>query len=271
VNYAYAAKRHRDGRNAGPSLTRSLGSFTGGKLKYFPNDDGRLPLEAMRDQDAEAFDTRNGFVLFDGNRAHEVEPFLGERYSLVWFTIGAYETRQRAALPTEVSYPTPEALRYFSSYIAGPRGYDGDGRQLTMRQMLGLQVKPLVLWMPRLSLDAIPQECLRRITTYTGSEKAMRRANKRFHATPSMYISAWKNPSIDVGRIFLGPHYTASNKRSWHTDAKNKSYETDPKLCRTNIRAISAATFVELKVGRSLSARLNGRPSLLHLCHGSPH
>jgi hypothetical protein len=119
----------------------------------------------MRDQDAEAFDTRNGFVLFDGNRAHEVEPFLGERYSLVFFTIGVYETGPRAALPTEISYPTPEAIRYFSSYIAGPSGYDGDGRQLTMRHMLGLQAKPLVLWMPRLSLDAIPQECLRRITT----------------------------------------------------------------------------------------------------------
>lgn len=182
VSYTYAARRHRDGRSAGPSLTRSLGSFTGGRLKYFPNDDGRLPLEAMRDQDADAFDTRSGFVLFDGNRAHEVEPFLGERYSLVFFTNGVYETGPRDVLPPEISYPTPEAIRYFSSYIVGPSGHDGVGRHLTMREMLGLQVKPLVLWMPQLSFDAIPQECLRRISSYTRREKATRLVNKRLYA-----------------------------------------------------------------------------------------
>ena len=36
LNYNYAAKLHRDGNNAGPSLSRSLGAFTGGALSYWP-------------------------------------------------------------------------------------------------------------------------------------------------------------------------------------------------------------------------------------------
>ena len=181
VNHAYAAKRHRDGNNAGPSLTRSLGAFTGGRLKYFPDDDGRLGLEEMRDQDAEILDTRNGFVVFDGNRAHEVEPFEGQRFSLVFFTIGAYESGSPSALPTEVSYPTPETIRYFSSYIAGPRGYDG-GRQLTMREMMGRPAKPLVLWMSCVSFGALPQKCIRDIATFARNEKAVGCACNRVNA-----------------------------------------------------------------------------------------
>ena len=74
----YAARRHRDGNNAGPSLTRSFGTFSGGRLLYFPDDDGRHQLEDLKQQDAVPLDTRLGFVLFDGCRAHSVEPFYGE-------------------------------------------------------------------------------------------------------------------------------------------------------------------------------------------------
>ena len=38
LNYNYAAKLHRDGNNAGPSLTRSLGVFNGGGLFYPVSD-----------------------------------------------------------------------------------------------------------------------------------------------------------------------------------------------------------------------------------------
>ena len=44
VNFGYAARMHRDGNNVGPSMTKSLGSFTGGNLLYWEGDDGSLNL-----------------------------------------------------------------------------------------------------------------------------------------------------------------------------------------------------------------------------------
>ena len=34
VNYGYAARKHRDGYNAGPSVLKTFGEFTGGHLLY---------------------------------------------------------------------------------------------------------------------------------------------------------------------------------------------------------------------------------------------
>ena len=69
VNKNYAARLHRDGHNAGVSMTRALGPFEKGELVYWPNDDGRTPLEQLRERDAVVVDTRNNFTLFDGRRA----------------------------------------------------------------------------------------------------------------------------------------------------------------------------------------------------------
>ena len=57
LNYNYAARLHRDGNNAGPSLARSFGAFIGGELSYWSNDDKRTPLEQLRDKDAVRIDT----------------------------------------------------------------------------------------------------------------------------------------------------------------------------------------------------------------------
>ena len=66
-------------------MTRALGDFVGGQLTYWPNDDGRTPLEELREKDASVVDTRSNYTLFDGRRAHRVEQFeSGERYSLVF-------------------------------------------------------------------------------------------------------------------------------------------------------------------------------------------
>ena len=43
---------------------------------YYPDDDGRLELAQLKQQRAVSIDTRSGFLLFDGNRAHSVEPIL---------------------------------------------------------------------------------------------------------------------------------------------------------------------------------------------------
>ena len=173
---------HRDGHNAGPSLTRSLGDFTGGRLLYFPDDDARHELDELRQEHAVPLDTKRGFCLFDGNRAHSVEPFLGERFSVVFFSIGAHSVGPRGDLPREVSYPSQEAIRYFSAYIAGPRGYGVGGRAQSIRRFLGMPEKPQVLWMACPCLGTLPPKCIRDIAALAGARMAVRAVSRRFAA-----------------------------------------------------------------------------------------
>ena len=70
LNANYNARIHRDGNNAGPSLTRALGSFTGGALEYWPDDDGEVLLDALPPNAADVLETGKGFAIFDGRRAH---------------------------------------------------------------------------------------------------------------------------------------------------------------------------------------------------------
>lgn len=86
VNKNYAGRRHRDANNVGPSVIKAFGKFKGGRLQYFPNDDKSMDLENLPSTDTVTLDLRKQMALFDGRRAHQVEPFQGERYSLVWFT-----------------------------------------------------------------------------------------------------------------------------------------------------------------------------------------
>ena len=128
-------------------------------------------------------DTRSGFVLFDGCRAHSVEPFDGDRYSLVFFGIGSHSAGQRGNLPREVAYPTEDALRYFSSYIAGPRGYDDvGGRAQSIWRYLGLPEKPQVLWLPCPGLSILPLRCIRDVGALVGDQMTVRAVCKRFAA-----------------------------------------------------------------------------------------
>ena len=128
-------------------------------------------------------DTHSGFVLFDGCRAHAVEPFQGERYSLVFFSIGSHSTAPRGDLPKEVVYPSEEALRYFSGYIAGPRGYDATGgRAQSIRGYLGLKEKPQVLWLAVPGFGTLPPRCVRDVAALGGDPHAVRAVCKRFAA-----------------------------------------------------------------------------------------
>ena len=85
INKDHASSLHRDTGNAGPSVIRTLGAFEGGVLHYFPQDDGMIPLEELRDSDAVQLDTSQ-FCVFDGNKGHGATPFTGERFSIIWFS-----------------------------------------------------------------------------------------------------------------------------------------------------------------------------------------
>jgi len=127
VNKNYAGKRHRDGNNVGPSIIKALGNFTGGKLNYFPNDDRALQLEDLPESDRVSLDLKHNWALFDGRRAHQVDPFKGERFSLVYFTCPRNdrvdkETKRRME---ECGFPMPTAKsqQFNMNLMAAPSGY----------------------------------------------------------------------------------------------------------------------------------------------------
>merc|ERR1712048_147636 len=110
----YAGRRHRDANNEGPSVIRAFGKFKGGKLLYWPKDTHKNPkpkVESLKKEDAVKFDLSRKTVVFDGNRAHEVEPFTGERYSIVYFTARGYGRVKKvdARFLAKLGFPWPTA------------------------------------------------------------------------------------------------------------------------------------------------------------------
>mmetsp|Transcript_107185 Transcript_107185/g.212772 ORF Transcript_107185/g.212772 Transcript_107185/m.212772 type:complete len:480 (-) Transcript_107185:220-1659(-) len=114
INRDYAAKRHRDRNNMGMSVVRAFGNFTGGRLRYWPDDPG-----ASMAPDPETLDAKSGVplivkgrsVVVDSTKAHEVEAFQGRRYSLVYFTIPNYQKCSQEAkewLSKECEVPLPK-------------------------------------------------------------------------------------------------------------------------------------------------------------------
>jgi len=120
LNCNYAGKRHRDGNNEGPSVIRAFGKFKGGRLRYFPKDTERPrpDVASLNARDAVTLNLAKDTSVFDGNRAHEVEPFEGERYSLVFFTASRYQTAKDIKFLKEqcgFPWPTPKELNKLKS------------------------------------------------------------------------------------------------------------------------------------------------------------
>jgi len=95
LNCNYAGARHRDKGNAGPSVIRAFGEFTGGELKYWPNDSKVqggtvVPVEDLNAKDCVQNNIQRQSFVFDGNKAHEVTAFEGNRFSVVYFTCSGY-------------------------------------------------------------------------------------------------------------------------------------------------------------------------------------
>merc|ERR1712194_776688 len=93
INHNYAGKRHRDNGNEGPSAIKAIGTFTGGKLDYFPKDTkkpGRCEATALDATESVSMDLSKKFCLFNGNNAHGVRKFSGNRFSLVFFTTSKF-------------------------------------------------------------------------------------------------------------------------------------------------------------------------------------
>merc|ERR1719436_934573 len=93
-------------------MIKAFGDFTGGELNYWPEDDRNVDkLDSLKQKDKVQIDLKKGLALFNGNCGHSVKDFQGSRYSIVYFTIGAYDKAPREAKEG------PRAL------LRAPRGY----------------------------------------------------------------------------------------------------------------------------------------------------
>jgi len=112
INHNYAARRHRDANNEGPSAIKAIGKFTGGKLDYFPKDvkkSGRCDVKELDSKESITVDLSKKFVMFNGNNAHSVQPFKGERFSVVFFTTSKFykiQDKERKTL-TKLGFKIP--------------------------------------------------------------------------------------------------------------------------------------------------------------------
>ena len=80
MNGNFASARHRDGNNYGPSVIRSFGSTTGGKLRIWPNKEYESEYADLSPNDP------HRLLMFDGRQFHQTLPYEGDRRSLVFFT-----------------------------------------------------------------------------------------------------------------------------------------------------------------------------------------
>merc|ERR1712061_145662 len=96
----------------------AIGKFTGGKLNYFPKDSkrpGRREVTELDVKESIALDLSKDFVMFNGNNAHGVQPFEGERFSLVFFTTSKFFKVQKREVETLMQLgfqvPTVESMK----------------------------------------------------------------------------------------------------------------------------------------------------------------
>lgn len=105
VNKDYAAALHTDKNDAGSSMIVGLGSYSGGEL-WIDDDTPH----------GKCVNICGKWLQFDGQRAHEVLPFRGRRYTLVYFSresggdVGADPTSNVARRLFELGFPLPTSL-----------------------------------------------------------------------------------------------------------------------------------------------------------------
>lgn len=86
VNHNYQSEPHRDAGNCGDSYIVSFGEYTGGELCLGPS--------------GEEIDTRGGFVFNGSQTLHWNKPIVGNKYSLVFFSITIPSAFAGMVLPT---------------------------------------------------------------------------------------------------------------------------------------------------------------------------
>jgi len=161
LNKNYAAKIHRDGNNFGPSMISAFGDFTGGALKYYTFDDGKVDLDeldAKKDQ-ARELQLNKGLALFNGNTAHSVNDFEGTRFSIVYFTLGCHAKMKQADRDKlqSMGVKTPKVDEDPFKIICPPLGERASRRYTTVATPLRAELPPFRYW-EKECLEAAPKQ-----------------------------------------------------------------------------------------------------------------
>jgi len=125
LNCNYAARRHRDGNNFGASLIAALGGFTGGGLAVWPEDDKSVHLNKLPKGKEIEIDISQNLAMFNGNSAHEVKSFDGERFSIVFFCVGCHAKAPSAVKDelVELGFQVPPVTEKADRLLRRPQGY----------------------------------------------------------------------------------------------------------------------------------------------------
>jgi hypothetical protein len=127
LNCNYAAKRHRDGFNFGPSMIKAFGDFKGGQLNVFPEDDrDKSDLSKLPQSDKQCLNIKDNLAMFNGNSAHEVDEFTGDRLSVVYFTLGCHDRAKEEdiAFLKKLGFPYPAKNEDPYKHLRAPKGYN---------------------------------------------------------------------------------------------------------------------------------------------------
>merc|ERR1740117_1820708 len=106
-------------------MISAFGDFEGGQLNYWPEDDKGCQLEELPEGKKVTLKIGDGLALFNGNSAHSVNDFTGNRFSIVYFTLGCHAKASpevKKALE-DLGMPYPAKEEDPRTVLRGPHGY----------------------------------------------------------------------------------------------------------------------------------------------------
>jgi len=111
-------------------MIAAFGEFVGGELNYWEEDNKEDDLDKLAGKPKQQFQIGTGLALFNGNSAHSVENFEGDRFSVVYFTSGSHAKLDAGDVSVlrelGMQYPTPDEDQY--SLLRAPRGFKSRGQ-----------------------------------------------------------------------------------------------------------------------------------------------
>merc|ERR1712066_500621 len=110
----------------GPSMIKAFGDFSGGALCVFPEDDrDKKDVCKLPASDKQRLNIKDNLAMFNGNSAHEVENFSGERLSVVYFTLGCHDRAKDEDVEflKKLGFPFPAKDENPHKHLRPPLGY----------------------------------------------------------------------------------------------------------------------------------------------------
>merc|ERR1719476_491260 len=110
-------------------------------------DDKSCGLTGLDPSESAQVDISNGLLLFDGKRAHFVNDFQGERYSLVFFTCPRHERISEENMEymraAEFPYPTEDTMSKVTNLLRKPKGKRANGDEAAVSS---IHDAPFLFW-----------------------------------------------------------------------------------------------------------------------------